>query len=164
MKPEDIIALSRDQHKQENKTKKWLRKVFGDIMSEEVASILWHFMCNNEIWCNKQELCGSFRWNGGELAAVMNEHTGEQKYDYMDFYLCSLPENKKMVREVFDRVRANNDEGKYWYPAGMNDYALAEVGLEYYIKETRERAERLFGDDEEFTRSSGNSNQESISE
>jgi hypothetical protein len=64
---------------------------------------------------------GSFRGAGAFIADCLNQQTGEQRYDYMDFYMGSLwihqrADHAPVYRMIFCRLREQRCDWSYDFP------------------------------------------------
>ena len=93
-------------------------------LGELVGRCLWDIFSDNHEVLDAEGRCvhlGSFRGSGGFIAEFLNDEIGEERYDYMDFYLGTLwvsgrADLTPVYEMIFRRLRAHGLDWVYHFP------------------------------------------------
>jgi hypothetical protein len=93
-------------------------------VSELVGKCLWDvFSDNHDVIARDRRVfdLGSFRGAGGFLAELLNRQTGEERYDYIDFYLGTIWISERadltpVYRMIFRRLQSRAFDWVYQFP------------------------------------------------
>jgi len=68
----------------------FLKKCFPKGLSKRDGKVIWDLLENKDLIVNGHDIAGSFRYNGAEIAEVVEKGT-----DYMNFYCAWVHDHKK---------------------------------------------------------------------